>query len=230
MSKSQLTKVSKKVLAKVAAKAYPVISEDPHVQAFYEMSREKGNTHKFAEMVATRKPPRAMTDRELFEGVGTLGKQFAGEEDNLEYLVRVAKAHGGSVGYNDVYMANLARFPGDPEAFVKPGGGRGQIKEFCERNGMECHGAVETKHRQPEEDPMEHCIPLGEDLVQEEIRNMHRRDPEGVEQRLKKDPIEVREEVIDRHGWNKGQERLVGGDFDAINSGLVKLPEVPPDE
>ena len=55
---------------------HQVVSDNIHIQAAYEWLRNKGETHRMAEMLAFQEAPRANTDREFFEGLGTLDKQF----------------------------------------------------------------------------------------------------------------------------------------------------------
>jgi len=164
--------------------------------AFYLSQREKGVNHQIAAMTACQAAPRSMTDRELFEGMGPLAKQFEGEEDYLDRIVAGARAHGHNPGANDVYMSNLARFEGDPLAFVPPTGGRGHIRKVCEDRGLPCEGAVNVKGREPSEDPLAKKIPLANSIVAREMNHRIKKDP-GLKE---KDPRELREAIIDKHG------------------------------
>jgi hypothetical protein len=176
---------------------YPVVSEDPFVQGFYEHVRDGGDSHRMAEMLAFRQAPRANTDREFFEGRGTLETQFSGTPDALNYVIRNAMKHGYKPNPNDVYTSALARFPGDPQAFVPATGGRGHIQAVCERRGWACEGSVNVKSREPTEAPK--SIRLGEDIVQKKIRKMVRENPDNARR-----PIgELRDEIINKHGSKK---------------------------
>ena len=132
---------------------YPIVSHNPKLQAYYEWLRRNGNSHNLADMLAFRQAPRANTDREFFEGMGTLDTQFSGDEAMRDRLIAKAKSKGYKPNPNDVYLSSLARYPGDPEAFVPATGGRGHIKAVCEKRGWECDGSVKTKYREPEEAP-----------------------------------------------------------------------------
>lgn len=163
---------------------------------FYLYCRhKKKQTHKMAEMLAYQRAPRCMTDRELFEGMGTLADQFPGEDRYVEMIVAGARANGYEPGLHDVYMPNLARFTGDPEAFVPPTGGRGHIKKICEKRGIPCEGAVNVSAPPVDKEPAK--VRLGEDLVEESINEMVRQDPDIARKATRRD---LRDEVISKHG------------------------------
>lgn len=114
----------------------PVITNDPTRQSRYAEMRRKGMDHRAAEMLALQQPPGSKTDREQFAGVGTLDKQLG---DDADYICGEAKRRGYRPSPNDMYMENLADFPGDPKAFVKS---RGDIAKRCEERGVPCQGLV----------------------------------------------------------------------------------------
>ena len=174
--------------------SYPTVSGNDVIQACYVWLRKKGNSHKLAEMLAYQQAPRANTDREFFEGMGTLDKQFAGEEHMRDKIVAKAMSKGYKPNANDVYLSSLARYPGDPEAFVSPSGGRGQIQKTCERRGWECDGSVKTKYREPEEAPKKKQ--LAESIIKRKMLDAHARRPETKEM----DQGELRQQMIDKHG------------------------------
>lgn len=157
---------------------------------------ERQSDARLRDMLRSQSAPRCMTDREFFQGIGTLDKQFADDEEGLREVVRIARSHGYNPGAHDVYMDNLAQFPGDPEAFVTPSGGRGQIKRVCEKRGVSCHGAVEVKAVAPTRDHVKSpkCL-LADDIVDDEIKRRVKKDPSLA----KKSRAELREQVIDKH-------------------------------
>lgn len=176
---------------------YPFVSSNDTIQAHYEWLRAKGESHNISEMLAFGSPPRARTDREFFEGMGTLEKQFEGDDRARDHCVKTAMAHGYKPNANDVYLSSLARFPGDPEAFVSPSGGRGQIQDTCEKRGWECHGTVNTKYREPEEAPK--ANPMGKDILERKVKEAHQANPETREM----DQGELRHNIIEKHGGGK---------------------------
>jgi len=181
--------------------AYPTVSDNPHVQAFYVQMRLDGQNHAFAEMCALRQPPGAMADGEFFRDQGTLADQFKGDEAKLEHITAVAKSQGYTPTPNDVYMPGLADYPGDPLAFVPPTGGRHHIKKVCEEKNLECSGQVNVKR--VEKEPSRN-VPLAEDLVQEAVADMHVTDPDLCRKATYQD---LREEAIYRHGPQKADTR-----------------------
>jgi len=176
---------------------YPRISSNIEVQTYYEWLRGKGESHNMSEMLAFGQPPRARTDREFFEGIGTLEKQFSYDGKMHEGVVKLAMKHGYKPNNNDVYLSSLARFVGDPEAFVSPTGGRGQIQETCERRGWECHGTVNTKYREPEEAPKKKS--MGKDILDRKVREAHKANPDTV----RMDQGELRHDIVKKHSGGK---------------------------
>jgi hypothetical protein len=160
----------------------------------YIKMRREGNTHRFSDMVACQTGPGLMTDSVFFAGQPRIGDQFV-DDAQRKRVFKVAKQHGYTPGVNDVYEPGLARFQGDPEAFVPPTGGRGYIRKLCEKRGWACEGAVKTAHRPPEKDPYEHSVPLAEDLIRDHMQHEIKKDPS-----LRTKKKELREKIIAKHG------------------------------
>lgn len=102
--------------------------------------RKKGSSAKLAEMLALGIPPMSNSDREFLEGHAN-GNQFdkgplANEQGDR--LRKVAEQGGQNVK-GKVYIGGLARFPGDPEAWVSD---RGDVKRVVEKRGWKCEGSV----------------------------------------------------------------------------------------
>jgi hypothetical protein len=158
-----------------------------------ETSKRKG---KMAELLAARKFPGVATDTTFLSGFGSLEKQFQGDTQSLNETVSKARSLGYNPGVNDVYIPTMARFQGDPEAFLKAGEGRGKIRKLCEKRGTGCSGAVSVTAREPERDPLELAPKLHPKLVDEEVRRMVKRNPSNRRRNIR----EMREEVIAKHG------------------------------
>lgn len=179
---------------------YPLISDNIGVQACYEFLRGNGESHKMSEMLAFRQPPRAQTDREFFEGFGTLEKQFRGDEQIRDRVIKIAINNGYKPNANDVYLSSLANYPGDPEAFVPATGGRGHIKSVCEKRGWECDGTVKTKYQEPREEPKSN--PMAKDIMAKKIKESHKRSPSSK----KMDQGELRHNIVKNHGFTKDRK------------------------
>ena len=146
----------------------------------------------FADMLESRRPPQAQTDREFFQGRKLLGDEFDGDDRMLDLVVSNARKHGYNPNPTDVYSPGLARFIGDPLGFVPATGGRSHIKKVCEMTGRSCTGAVEyTAPAKPDPKP----VRLAEDLVQKQMQEYIADNPD-----LGRDLPKLREEVIDKHG------------------------------
>lgn len=163
-------------------------------RALYMKIRRGGASHRFADMVACQRGPGLMTDSVFFAGLPKLQDQFV-DDTQREKVIAVARRNGYNPSPNDVYEPGLARFQGDPEAFVPPSGGRGYIRRLCEKRGWACDGAVKVQHQQPGSDPFEASKPLAEDLITGHMRAEIKKNPA-----LKNKKKELREKIIAKHG------------------------------
>jgi len=138
----------------------------------------------FAAMLAARTPPALDTDTAHYAGMGTLDKQYGGDEKYLARITANAKRFGYTPSINDVYDPTLVRpeiGPGDPEAFVKTGGGRYYREQLLARRRRS---------------PRPPSVKLAEDIVRKKCRDAVRREP--ALQKLPK--RELRELIVAKHG------------------------------
>jgi len=171
-----------------------VVAADALVM-FYR-SLDTGATLKFAHMCALQQAPKCMTDREFFHGVGDLGKQFEGSDQDLALRLKVAKQHGYKPSRNDFYNPALARFPGDPEAFIPSTGGRGHVQKVLESRGQSAEGAVNVKGR---EAPPPQPKRLGDDIALAAAKKMAAENPE-LRRKSKRELISM---AVEKHGAKK---------------------------
>lgn len=167
--------------------------------ALYVSSRRKGNTHKFATAMALQKIWGTKTTDTFWAGRKPFYEVY-GESYADDVRKKLAK-RGVSLGPQQEYFPELARFRGDPEAVISFDGARSRIKSLCEKRGMACEGAVNVDHREPGIDPHDpyNHRPLGEDIIRRNIAKMVKDDPS-----LKgKSRAEMREAVIAKHGPSK---------------------------
>lgn len=188
---------------------YPELSREPdilankHLLAEYALLREAGEPHGFAAMLVLQSPPACQTDNIYFENRGTLDDQL---KHQARIFAKISEQNGYRPNVRDVYEPGLARFQGDPEAFVPATGGKAHVKKVLEKRGYrvrrgDCatHGlAVEAI-----EEPSKPTTPLADDLVRENTVKMLRKNPELA--RLPKS--ELREAVIEKHGKPSRQLR-----------------------
>lgn len=148
---------------------------------------------KMADILKHRKMPAIRTDAVFLANHGTLDKQFEGDERQLDAITKSAKKRGYNPNPNDTYIPTLARYPGDPLAFVPAGSPKSHIKKVCEATDRACEGDV-TVNRSPKEPPK--SIRLGEDLIQEEAAMRIAENPDEAS----KPKEQLRNEILDKHG------------------------------
>lgn len=154
---------------------------------------------KWAAMLSLQAPPGIHTTDTFWSGrkswVDVYGEEYANRTR------KALAAKGINLKAGDEYMPELARHPNDPEAVIPFGNARGYIKRLCENRGWACDGAVTTKHREPEADPLadENCVPMGMDLVRKKASAMVRSNP-ALRSKTK---AELRQMVLEKHGRGK---------------------------
>jgi hypothetical protein len=161
--------------------------------AIYRKAIRKGESPRFAEMLALRQPPRSSgTDTTLFSGVGTLRSQIKNPLHRKK-LRENARRMGIRLTGNELYQASLAKFPMDPRACISMAEGRTRIRKMAEANGAGCEGTVKVKAREPESEPKpKHKLhpQIVKRLVRQELAN-----PANA----RVDRRELVEKVIDKH-------------------------------
>jgi hypothetical protein len=168
--------------------------------SLYFFLRERGSSHNLASMVATQRGPGVNTDDTFFRVFKPLSEQFASDAE-LNKVVGIARRHGYNPGIHDVYVPQLARFRGDPKAFISRSMGRARIREVCRKRGWELSfegsdRAMTADYRSPDSDPFEAAPKLAPDIVERGVKSILRENP-GM---AKKSRQELREMVIQRHG------------------------------
>jgi hypothetical protein len=109
----------------------------------YWDSRLKGSSQSLAEMFALQAAPLPKTDSTFLSGFGANGAQFQGgpmAEEQGNHYKRVAEAGGQNVT-GKVYLASLAKYPGDPRAWISD---RGDVRRVVEERGWTCEGDVQV--------------------------------------------------------------------------------------
>jgi hypothetical protein len=122
---------------------WPWVSKDLDRQERYVQLRISGQSHNMAEILATGKFPGTRTDVEWNRG-HVNGSQFAENPVQAkigDYYRRVAEEYGQNVT-GKVYHAGLAKFSGDPRAWVS---GRGEAEALIRERGWSSEGLVSVK-------------------------------------------------------------------------------------
>jgi hypothetical protein len=181
----------------LACSGFREISRQEAVQLEYIALRAEGLSHNLAEMFALQAPPQiAGTDAIFLQGHDR-GNQWEGQE----YVGDMYKAEARAAGVDvtgKVYLGGLARYPGDPEAWVS---GRGDVKRVCEQRGWGCTGAVKVKAAEPLGPP--ETVALADDIVDDKVAEIMGHVPE--KERPHVDVHDLREQVKDTMtpNWNK---------------------------
>lgn len=122
-------------------------------RARYEAMIADGQSPRLAEMLALR----------VFPGInGTDSAFMKGShiQDSQMDMVRHHYAKEAGVDTNGKrYLASLARFPNDPEAWVS---GTSDVLRICRDRGWNCDGLVRHEAPPPEPTP---DLPIGEDIL-----------------------------------------------------------------
>jgi hypothetical protein len=172
-------------------------------QTIYAAAKANGCTDRLAELLASRRIRMGATDKSYFAKFGRLGDELGPE--HLNQVVSEARKHGYTPSQSDVYMPNLAQFPGDPDAFVSPAEGRSKIEKVAAKRGMvrdlsAGRATMKFKYAGPQTDPFENAPPIADDIVMSEIREMARENPDVAKEPLAK----LKAEVIKKRSPSKG--------------------------
>ena len=157
----------------------PAVSDIPLIQRFYEyLRRHKGQSHRMADMLAHRRAPMmGGSDRAYFEG-HLNGNQFEKNPWVGDFYKAMA-VDAGVVTKGKVYSTQLARYPGDPRAWVS---GVDDVRKRIIERGMHSEGLV--KHTPSECDEGESnqwdnsTYQVSPDAVRDKIEDACANNPE----------------------------------------------------
>lgn len=122
---------------------YPIISDNPQVQARYERMRDEGQSHAMADLLAHQQFPGTKTEESFWRGRRTsdqFGESPIGKAMSEQYRA-MAKAAGVNP-HGKVYQAGLASFPGDPSAWVSD---TSDVLRLAKEKNLNVSGAVNYK-------------------------------------------------------------------------------------
>lgn len=144
---------------------FPIVSEDLEIQRRYVKMRLEGQSHSMADLLAHRSFPAVRgTDSDFMKGSHI-------QEGPLEaYRHRMAQQQGVDTN-GKRYIAGLARYPGDAEAWVSS---TSDVRRICANRGWNCHGAVE--YEAPDsyvltDDNRDLKAPVASDIIQEHVED-----------------------------------------------------------
>lgn len=149
---------------------------------------------KFEDIVESKQGPGLSTDSTFFSGAGTLDRQFGKDKQALQEVVTGAKRSGFRPTGNELYQPSLARFPGDPRAFISQADGKAKVRKIVEETGTGCEGAITVKAREPEQEPqVKHK--LAPQIVRRHLREKLK-NPDNA----RRDRRELVEQIVHEHG------------------------------
>jgi len=160
------------------------------VQRRYVELVNKGNSPRFAEMLALQQPPGVRgTDRAFMEGRLNNQQLDAMPKRQARWLVKEALQAGISIE-GKYYCGGIAdrRRWKDPEAWV---GSVDDIKKVAQKRRLHLQGGIE--YSPPEMPPPERVV-LHESIVKERVKEYKKKFPN-------KKVDELREMVIEKHGY-----------------------------
>lgn len=164
------------------------ISDDIEVQIRYSTMLSRGESHKMAEMLATRSFPGVKTDAVFNEG------KFSGDTGKIgpeqKWLEEQAKLHGISTN-GKWYCRGLASFPGDPTAWVD---GRGDVLRIAAEKNMTVKGYVE--HKGHEVDPGNDEV-IADDIIENEVEDILDSNPHANADEVRDAVYQLRTGAVD---------------------------------
>lgn len=137
--------------------------------------------------------PRIRTAATFIANAAHGGAQFGA--GTREHYLALAREAGVSTD-GKAYDGRLARFPGDPEAWIES---QDDVRRVCERRGWGCDGDVKVKA--PEAPPVERPLvadDIVEDLVEQRLAEKYGDDLDGVSVPVA-EYERVRGDVIEKH-------------------------------
>lgn len=153
------------------------------IQKSYEQSRKAGSSHKLAEMLALQQPPSLQGTDSIFMAGQVSGNQFEKSPWLGKAYKQISEKLAPGCTSGAVYKSQLARFAGDPLAWVR---GTADVKKAAAIKGVDVDG-VSVSHVSPvrEKPP----VPLADDILQarvklEMLKNPKQRKEEAVEKVL----------------------------------------------
>lgn len=155
----------------------------------YTQAIANGCAPRLADMLAARSFPGTKgTDRAFMQGRKLDGSQFEGVPLVGSHHLDMARKAGVSTT-GKYYSGGLARYPGDPQAWVDS---LHDVKKICESRGWECDGAIKVespKYAGSEPGPYR----VADDIVDDHVSQVLEQRPE-----LLPKAQEVREEIQGR--------------------------------
>jgi hypothetical protein len=164
-------------------------TEDLAAIGRYLDMRRNGESHRMAEILATGKFPGLNTDTTFLAGHHN-GNQFEHAPGLGDWLKRKAEAAGVNTN-GAIYLRGLAKFPGDPGAWVTS---KGDVARIAEERGWGVDGSVKVERR--EVGPMPD-VAVAEDIVDDAARYLLEQDPDMPVEEARERAFKIRSGQVD---------------------------------
>jgi len=172
---------------------YVLVSTDNSIQAHYEAMRRNGIGHNLAEMFALQSPPGMTGTDSVFNEGRCNGNQFEKYPWMGDAYAQGAKEAGVNTK-GKTYLGGLARFPGDPEAWVSD---RSDVKAVCAKRGWNCRGSVNFRGEAFIPDDGHKDVAIADDIIDDKVTSIiERQVPEADRSRV--DTNDLRAQVKDK--------------------------------
>ena len=171
--------------------SYPVVSDNPHVQAFYEYCRASGESHNIAEMCAFQQGPALETETRFM--AGRLERAPFGDNpysNILEKRARAAAARAGVSTTGKWFDHQIARDPEDVDGWV---GSKSDIEHVIRKRGLQARGDINIKGVDPIH--VEKPYAPAADLVEEDVVKIREQHPDMTPAEVSQAREKVREHL-----------------------------------
>lgn len=175
---------------------YQIDDKDVTAEEF-KLATQTVEEARLREMLKEGRAPHGVSDCTFMRDSAN-GKQFANSSGQGDHYRGVAESMGASTT-GKKYLSGLARFPGDPEAWVDS---RGDVQKVLEKRGWGSKGTINVKPRIGDTEP-EAGPAMAPDLVEKYATEIAMRDPHPELVDMK----DLKEQVVDRMAPKKRSKK-----------------------
>lgn len=180
-----------------------ILADESRIVRYIE-SREDGASPRWAGIVACQRGPNITGTDTLLQRGRTNGNQFADCPWVGDAYKKIAERMAPGCTTGAYYTRQLARFPGDPAAWIRT---TGDMKKAAELKGADIDDGI-VKYKCKREFAPKNPVPLADDIVQDHLRRRAAVDPTiKTDKKRRKKAIE---DIYNRHTPNHKKKFLKG--------------------
>ena len=109
----------------------------------YKLRTQARDELRLLDMLKSGRPPTGVSDCTFMKDTAN-GRQFNDCQHMGNYYKHITEREGGNTN-GKKYLSGLARYPGDPEAWVDS---RGDVERILTKRGWGCEGSINIKPRE----------------------------------------------------------------------------------